>query len=98
MRPIMMVTETRNAVTVDWATRPHEAKPRAGWRKKAWAHSDCDIWYKRLEKTPGMNYERVANAIMNALLEAGMPIGALSYQLNTPCIKRAVSPGQKRLL
>jgi hypothetical protein len=97
MKPKLLVEEYRTHILVTMIT-DDDFSFGSRVRTRLWAHPDVVIGYARY--TQRSNYEAVANAIMNALQDAGLPVSALRYygmELPRKRISR-VDKSQGRLL
>lgn len=98
MKPQMLVQETLTTVRIDWESAPDITHAR--WNSTKWLHPDCTILYSRLSTVRRSNYNAVANAIMNALQDAGLPVSTLRYYGHSQKRGRKykLDPSQGRLL
>lgn len=89
----MYVYEGQFVVVIMWETFLPEYGLGKSWSKRVYRHPDTEIFVKRAPTVKSGNWERLDNAVMNALQDAGLSVEALeriSHPQNKKRPKEAV--------
>lgn len=83
----MYVYEGQHVVVITWETFLPEYGLGKAWSNRVYHHPDTEIYVKRAPTVKSGNWERLDNAVMNALQDAGMSAMALE-RIRQPSRKR----------
>lgn len=86
-KPLLLVQETPLEVRTTWG-ESELVSPLSKRKTNLWTHNEVTIAYHRSRNLRSTNYETVTNAIMNALVDAHIPLTSLRYQKRTPCRRK----------